>query len=102
VVGLTEVPITGAFGGIYEFGGMETGASWGIISNVVFRVMVYAYIREDPTDRLVSFTSMESARILDKGGNTSVPEFPTLIMVPLFGLATLLATKFGRKIHNSE
>jgi hypothetical protein len=102
VIGLTEAPITGAFGGIYESGGMETGVSWGIVSNVVFKVMVYAYIGEDPTDRLVSFTSLELARILDKSGNTSVPEFPTLMMVPLFGLATLLATKFGRKIRNWE
>jgi len=100
VVGFSEVPITGAFGGTYESGGMETGASWGIISNVVFRVMVYAYLREDPTDRLVGFTSMERTRILDEGGNLSVPEFPALMMTPFFGLATLLAMKFGRKIHN--
>lgn len=99
VVGLTEVLLVGAFGAVYEYGGMETGVSWGIVSNVVFKVAVFAYIGEDPTDRLVSFTSLERTRILDKGASPSVPEFPSLIMIPFFALATLLAIKFGKKIH---
>lgn len=102
MVGLTEVPLTGAFGGVYESGGMqpmETGVSLGNVSNVIFKVMVYAYIGEDPTDRLVSFTSLERTRILNVGGSPSVSEFPALTVVPLFALATLLAIKFGRRIH---
>ncbi len=98
VVGLTEVLLVGAYGGIYESGGLETGVSWGRVSNVVFKIAVYAYLREDPTDRLVSFTSMERTRILDKGGNTSVPEFPVLAVFPFFVLVTLLWLRFGRKI----
>jgi hypothetical protein len=99
-VGLTEVPLVGAFGVIYESGGMATGASWGIVSNVVFKVVVYAYIREDPTDRLVFFTSLERTRILDKGGIPSVPEFLSPLVVSLLAFAALVATKFGRKIHS--
>ncbi len=98
VVGLTEVLLIGSYGGIYESGGLETGVSWGRVSNVVFKIAVYAYLREDPTDRLVNFTSMERTRILDKGGNTSVPEFPVLAVFPFFVLVTLLWLRFGRKI----
>ncbi len=102
VIGLKGAPVTDGFGGTYESGGMEVGMSWGRVSNVVFRVMVYAYIGEDPTDRLVSFTSLERTRILNEGGNASVPEFPKLIVAPLFILVTLLVSKFARKTRNWE
>jgi hypothetical protein len=97
VIGLSEVSLVGAVGGVYESGGMETGASWGVVSNVVFKVVVYAYIGEDPTDRLVSFTSLELTRIVELGGSSSVPEFSSLIIVPFFVLAVLLAIKLGGK-----
>jgi hypothetical protein len=96
-VGLTEVPLVGAFGGTYESGGMATGVSWGIVSNVVFKVAVYAYLKEDPTDQLIFFTSLERTRILDKGGIPSVPEFLSPFVVLLFGFATLVGTKLDIK-----
>jgi hypothetical protein len=96
-IGLTEVPLLGAFGVTYESGGMATGVSWGTVSNVVFKVAVYAYLREDPTDRLIFFTSLERTRILDKGGVPSVPEFLSPFVVLLFAFATLVGTKFGIK-----
>jgi hypothetical protein len=76
---------------------MATGVSWGTVSNVVFKVAVYAYLREDPTDRLIFFTSLERTRILDKGGVPSVPEFLSPFVVLLFAFATLVGTKFGIK-----
>jgi len=99
----TEISIVGVFGVVYEYEDecvkMEIGASWGTISNVVFKVAVYANLGEDPTDRLISFSSLERMRILDKGGNPSVPEFSSLIMIPFLASATLLAIKIGRKSH---
>lgn len=97
--GYTQVPVNNTFSVVYNYGTQETGISWGNISNVVFKVAVYtANIVEDPTDRLVSFTDMERTRILDKSGiSTSVPEFPSLLTLPLFTLATILAAKIGRR-----
>lgn len=98
-LGFTEVPLNGAVGGVYESGGMETGVSWGAVSNVVFKVVVYAYLGENPTDRLVSFTSMERTRILNQGGGSTIPEFPSLAMFPLFVLITFLTLRYGKRIR---
>jgi hypothetical protein len=99
--GYAEVPISDAFAVVYNYGTQEIGVSWGVISNVVFKVAVYtANIVEDPTDRLVSFTFLEQARILEKSGTQgSVPEFPSLIIIPLFMLAMLIAVKIGGRTH---
>jgi hypothetical protein len=103
MLGETEISIVGAFGAVYEYEDeyveMEVGVSWGTISNVVFKVAVYANLGEDPADRLIGFTSLERMRIIDKGGNPSVPEFSSLILVPFLAFATLLAVKVGRKSH---
>ena len=103
IEGQTEISVVGAFGVVYEYRAeyveLKIGMSCGTISNVVFKVVVSANTWEDPTNRLVSFTSLERTRILDKGGNPSIPEFSSLMMVPFLVLATLVATKFGRKIH---
>ena len=102
--GHTEVSIADAFAVVYDYGTREIGVSWGVISNVVFKVAVYtANIVEDPTDQLVSFTVLEHARILELGvfpeapSSTNpdspagiIPEFPSLIVLPLLIVATLL------------
>jgi hypothetical protein len=102
--GYTQVPVNNTFSVVFNYGTQETGISWGNISNVVFKVAVYtANIVEDPTDRLVSFTDMERTRILDKSGiSNSVPEFPSLLVLPLFTLATLLAAKIGRRTPSKD
>jgi len=109
--GYTEVPISDAFAVVYDYGTQEIGVSWGVISNVVFKVAVYtANIVEDPTDQLVSFTFLERTRILALGVSPeapsstdpdspsgTIPEFPSFIILPLFMLATLMAIKIGRR-----
>jgi len=96
--GYTEVSIPDVFAVVYNYGTQEIGISWGIVSNVVFKVGVYtANIVEDPTDRLVSFTSLERTRILEKSGLNTVPEFTSLIILPLFVLATFIAAKIAKK-----
>jgi len=109
--GYTEVSISGAFAVVYDYGTQEIGVSWGVISNVVFKVEVYtANIVEDPTDQLVSFTFLERTRILALGVSPeapsstdpdspsgTIPEFPSFIILPLFMLATLMAIKIGRR-----
>ena len=99
--GYTEVPIPNVFAVVYNYGTQEIGTSWGIAYNVVFKVSVItANIVEDPTERLVMFTDLERTRILDKSGlSDSVPEFPSLIIVPLFLLATLITVKIKMKTH---
>ncbi len=99
VVGFSAVQLIGASGGTFESGGMETGVSWSLVSNVVFKVVVYAYLGENPTDRLVSFTSMERTRILNQGGGSSIPEFPSLVVFPVFLLAALMTLRFRRSLH---
>ena len=102
--GYTEVSISDVFAVVYDYGTQEIGVSWGVISNVVFKVAVYtANIVEDPTDQLVSFTVLERARISELGVSTgapssttpdsptgTIPEFPSFIVLPLFIVATLL------------
>lgn len=107
IEGQTEISVVGAFGVVYEYRAeyveLRIGMSCGTISNVVFKVVVSANTWEDPTDRLVSFTSLERTRILEKSGLDTVPEFPSLIVIPLFALATLIAAKIGKKItHKNE
>jgi hypothetical protein len=76
--GYTEVSISGAFAVVYDYGTQETGVSWGVISNIVFKVEVYtANIVEDPTDQLVSFTVLEHARILEIGVIAESPSSPS-------------------------
>ena len=99
--GYTEVQMSNVFSVVYDYGTQETGVSWGVINNVVFKVGVYtANIVEDPTERLISFTDMERTRILEKGGNpNSVPEFPSIFVLPFFTLATLLGVIVRSKIQ---
>jgi hypothetical protein len=93
--GCTEVSISGAFAVVYDYGIQEIGVSWGVIYNVVFKVGVYTEsIVEDPTDQLVSFTLYERAHILE---TAIIPEFPSLIILPLFMMATLLAIIISRR-----
>ena len=103
--GYTEVSISDVFAVVYDYGTQEIGVSWGVISNVVFKVEVYtANIVEDPTDQLVSFTVLEHARILEIGTGTvpgsppsTIPEFPSFIILPLFMIATLIAIMISRR-----
>jgi hypothetical protein len=102
--GYAEVSISGTFAVVYDYGTQEIGVSWGVISNVVFKVAVYtANIVEDPTDQLVSFTVLERTRILALSVSTgapssttpdspagTIPEFPSFIVFPLFIVATLI------------
>jgi hypothetical protein len=108
--GYTEVLISDVFAVVYDYGTQEIGMSWGVISNVVFKVVVYtANIVEDPTDQLVSLTDLERTRILsfdmDPGVPSgtppdappdsppvTVPEFPSIIVVPLLIVMTLFVT----------
>lgn len=81
--GYTEVSIAGVFAVLYDWGTEEDGISWGVISNIVFKVNVYNdYIFEDPTDELIEFTNLEISII---------PELPSFLILPLFMMATLLA-----------
>jgi hypothetical protein len=97
--GYTEVQISNVFSVVYSYEAQETGISWGIVSNVVFKVGVYtANIVEDPTERLISFTEMERTRILENGNPNSVPEFISIIILPFFTLATLLGIIVRSKI----
>ncbi len=102
----TEVITVAAFAVIYELMDVyvtwEIGVSWGTVSNVVFKVEVYADKGQDPTDRLISFTSLEYTRILEKSNLSSLPEFPSLIIIPVFMLATLLAIKTSRRISGKN
>jgi len=94
--GCTEVSISGAFAVVYDYGTQEIGVSWGVIYNIVFKVGVYTEsIVEDPTDQLVSFTILERGHILETG--IIIPEFPSLIILPLFMMATLLAIIISRR-----
>jgi hypothetical protein len=94
--GYAEVSLAGAFAVVYDYGTKEIGVSWGVISNVVFKVAVYtANIVEDPTDQLASFTVLERTRILALSGSTdspagAIPEFPSFIVLLLLTVATLL------------
>lgn len=64
--GYTEVSISVAFAVVYDYDTQEIGFSWGVIGNIVFKVVVYTdHIVEDPTDTLVSFTLLEHERILE-------------------------------------
>ena len=103
-VGTTEVATEATFAAVYElvdeYVTWEIGISWGTVSNVVFKVAVYANKGEDPTDRLVSFTSLERSRIVEKSNLDSVPEPASLILLPLFGLATLLAIKIENRFSS--
>lgn len=104
--GKIEIPIPDTFAVTYEFtdeyGIHEIGVSWSTIDNVVFKVEVYANQGVDTTDRLVSFTSLERSRILEKSNLSSVPEFPSLIIVPLFMLTTLIAIKIEKSLHRGR
>ena len=118
--GYTEVSIANAFAVVYDYGTQEIGVSWGVISNVVFKVAVYtANIVEDPTNQLVSFAVLEHTRILEMGGvsespsstnpespsstknpeppSGTIPEFPSFIILPLFVIATVLAIIISRR-----
>lgn len=98
--GYTEVSVSDAFAVVYNYVTQETGISYGVIGNVVFKVAVYtANIVEDPTDRLVSFTSLEHTRILEKSGLNTVAEFSSLIILPVFILATLAVVKIGKRLR---
>lgn len=102
--GYTEVPIPDVFAVVYNYVTQEIGISYGVVSNVVFEVAVYtANIVEDPTDRLVTFTSLERTRILEKSNLNTIPEFPSIIILPLFVLATLIIVKnWGKLPHKNE
>jgi hypothetical protein len=117
--GYTEVVISGAFAVVYDYDTQEIGISLGIIRNIVFKVAVYtANIVEDPTDQLVNFTVLEHARILENlaspdspssvtpepqpspsgvtsepqpSPSSSIPEFSSSVILPLFMIATLLS-----------
>ena len=94
--GYTEVPISGAFGVVYDYETKEIGISWGVIHNIVFKVGVYTgQIVEDPTDQLVGFTLLEREIILDIG--IVIPEFPSGAILPLFIVATLLVIMIRRR-----
>jgi len=93
--GYTEVLISGSFAVTYDYETQETGVSWGVINNIVFKVEVFTInIVEDPTDQLVEFTFLEHARILEMG---IIPEFSSFITLPLFMIATLLSIIIGRR-----
>ncbi len=93
--GYTEVSISGSFAVVYDYDTQETGVSWGVINNIVFKVEVFTdHIVEDPTDQLVEFTFLERARILEIG---IIPEFPSFIILPLLMIATLLSIIIGRR-----
>ena len=93
--GYTEVSISGAFAVVYDYDTQEIGVSWGVINNIVFKVGVYTEsIVEDPTDQLVSFTILERGHILE---TAIIPEFPSLIILPLFMMATLFAIIVSRR-----
>jgi hypothetical protein len=117
--GCAEVSISSTFAVVYDYGTQEIGVSWGVISNVVFKVAVYtANIVEDPTDQLVRFTVLERTRILALSESTgappstppdspagTIPEFPSFIVFPLFIVATLLvAIIISRRnnLHNTR
>jgi hypothetical protein len=104
--GFTEVPISNVFAVVYDYGTQEIGISWGVISNVVFKVAVYtANIVEDPTDQLISLTDLERTRILSfdiepgvpstppDSPPVTVPEFPSIIFMPLLMAITLFVAK---------
>lgn len=101
--GKTEVSIPDTFAVVYqvtdEYGVYEIGVSWATISNVAWRVEVYADQGVDTTYRLINFTSLERARILEKSNLNSVPELPSLIAVPLFILTTLIMIKIEKRLH---
>jgi hypothetical protein len=98
--GYIEVSISHCFAVVYNYGTQEIGISWGIFNNLVFQVAVYtANIVEDPTDRLVTFTSLERTRIIEKINPNSVPEFPSIIVLPLFILATLIVLRTGKSFY---
>ncbi len=101
-VGKTEVVTVATYATVYElvdeYVAWEIGVSWGTVNNVVFKVEVYANKGEDPTDRLVSFTSLEYTRILEKSNLSSLPEFSSLIILPVFMAATLLVIRTSRRI----
>ncbi len=101
--GKTEISIPDTFAVTYEFtdeyGTHEIGISWDSVENVVFKVEVYANQGVDPTYRLISFTSLERTRILEKSNLSSIPEFPSLIIVPLFTVTTLIAIKIERRLR---
>jgi len=88
--GYTEVIILDAFAVVYDWGVGEQAVSWGVESNVAFKVEIWNnYEPEDPTDELIAFTDLEK---------TIVPEFPLLLIPPLFMITTLLvAVLRGRK-----
>ena len=93
--GYTEVLISDAFAVTYDYGTQETGVSWGVINNIVFKVEVFTInIVEDPADQLVEFTFLERACILETG---IIPEFSFFIILPLFMIASLLAIIIGRR-----
>jgi hypothetical protein len=101
--GYTEVSISGTFAVVYDYGTQEIGVSWGVIGNVVFKVAVYtANIVEDPTDQLVSFTVLERTRILEKAAPSTIPEFPSVIVLLSFIIATSIAVKIGKRVFTRD
>lgn len=92
----SEVTLAYAFAAVYDYGTQQIGVSWGTVSNLVFRVAVYtANIVEDPTEQLVSFTSLEHSRILEIAN--IVPEFPSAVVVPAFMMVALTMVVIGKK-----
>jgi len=90
--GYTEVEIPDAFAVVYDWGIGEQAVSWGVESNVVFKVEIWNnYESEDPADELITFTTLEK---------TIIPEFPSFLILPLFMTTTLLVAVLYRRKHS--
>lgn len=61
--GYNEVPISGVFAVIYDYGTTEEGFSWGHKSNIVFSVYVYNNAVFEVEDELTDFTNLLKDKI---------------------------------------
>lgn len=81
--GYSEVAITDVFAAIFNYGTFKMAVSWGVRSNIVFKVDIYDdYILEDPMGALLNFTNLMKIHI--------IPEFSSIAILVLFASITIL------------